>query len=91
MFIVISYDIVDDKRRLKVAKQLENYGNRVQYSVFEALLEEDKLKEMSNAVLSIIEKQEDSLRIYHLCEGCFKKIKLYGTGEISKDEDFYIV
>jgi len=91
MFIVISYDIVDDKRRLKVAKQLENYGNRVQYSVFEALLEEDKLGEMSNAVLSIIEKQEDSLRIYRLCEGCFKKIKLYGTGEISKDEDFYIV
>lgn len=91
MFVIISYDIVDDKRRTKVSTQLENYGNRVQYSVFEALLEEDKLNEMNEIVLPIIKEEEDSLRVYRLCNACFKKIKIYGTGEISKDEDIYIV
>jgi CRISPR-associated protein Cas2 len=91
MFIVISYDIPDDKRRIKAAKQLENYGKRVQYSVFEAILEEEKLKEMCEKLVSIININEDSLRIYGLCNSCLKKTKLYGVGEISKDEDFYIV
>jgi CRISPR-associated protein Cas2 len=91
MFVVVSYDIPEDKRRLKVAKELENYGNRVQYSVFECNLQEDKLKEMCETLLSIIKQQEDSLRVYRLCESCLKKVKIYGTGEISKDEDFYIV
>ena len=90
MFIVISYDVVDDKRRIKIAKQLENYGKRVQYSVFEAILQEDKLKEMCETVLPLI-KEEDSLRIYRLCDACLKKTKVYGIGEISKDEDFYII
>jgi len=91
MFVVVSYDISEDKRRERVAKELENYGNRVQYSVFECSLQEDKLKEMCKKLASLIEGAEDSLRIYHLCESCLKKVKIYGTGEISKDEDFYII
>lgn len=91
MFVLISYDIVDNKRRLKVAKHLENYGNRVQYSVFESFLDEGKLKEMCEVILKIINPEEDSLRIYYLCEGCIKKVKLYGIGEVVRDQDIYIV
>lgn len=39
MLYTISYDIPDDKRRLKIAKILLDYGPRVQYSVFEAQLD----------------------------------------------------
>ncbi|MCA9742068.1 CRISPR-associated endonuclease Cas2, partial [candidate division KSB1 bacterium] len=35
MLLLVSYDIVDDKQRTKLAKRLQNYGQRVQYSVFE--------------------------------------------------------
>lgn len=91
MFIVVSYDIVDDKRRTKISKELENFGTRVQYSVFETLLDEERLKEMIEKVTSIIEKDEDSIRVYKLCDSCSKKVKIYGIGEISKDSDFYIV
>ena len=91
MFVIVSYDIPEDKRRLRVAKELENYGTRVQYSVFECNLQEDKLKEMCKILLSIIKDQEDSLRIYRLCDSCLKKARTYGIGEISKDEDFYII
>jgi CRISPR-associated protein Cas2 len=32
MLVVVTYDVPDDKRRLKLAKLLEGYGRRVQYS-----------------------------------------------------------
>lgn len=38
MFYLISYDIPDDRRRVRVAKTLKDYGDRVQYSVFECIL-----------------------------------------------------
>ena len=37
-FVVIAYDIVDDKHRTKISKLLEGYGERVNYSVFECML-----------------------------------------------------
>ena len=39
MFILVTYDIKDDKKRNKVCNILKDYGNRVQYSVFECYLE----------------------------------------------------
>jgi CRISPR-associated endonuclease Cas2 len=50
MFCVIGYDCTDDRRRLRVAKVLEDYGYRVQYSVFEAELDEKTLAEMVKRV-----------------------------------------
>ncbi|MCM8760084.1 MAG: CRISPR-associated endonuclease Cas2 [Candidatus Omnitrophica bacterium] len=91
MFIVISYDIADDKRRNKVAKTLENYGTRVQYSVFECILEKEKLVELQNTLNKIIENEKDSIRFYQLCESCLKKVEISGIGEITKDLEFYIV
>lgn len=90
MFVVVSYDIVDDKRRLKVAEKLEDYGTRVQFSVFECILEELKFKELVDQLTGMIEN-EDSLRFYTLCEGCLKRIKVFGSAEITKDQEVYIV
>ena len=39
MFIVVAYDICDDRRRLCVHKALKNFGHPVQYSTFECLLD----------------------------------------------------
>lgn len=91
MFTVVSYDIVDDKRRNRLSKLLENYGSRVQYSVFECILDGAKLKEMKEEVLKIIDKNEDSVRFYAICEGCLKKLDIMGTGEIVSYADFYII
>ena len=90
MFVIISYDIIDDKRRLKVAKVLEDYGIRVQYSVFECILDEAKLREMRENLVSLI-VDEDSLRFYNLCESCIKRIKVFGAAEVTKDKEVYIV
>jgi len=91
MFYIISYDIIDDKRRAKVSKILENYCTRVQYSVFETLLEVDKYEEMISELNKIIDKTEDSIRIYKLCDACSKKVTIYGIGEVLKDKEMYII
>ena len=43
---LISYDICGDKKRRNIAKELENYGKRVQYSVFECDLDKSKFDEL---------------------------------------------
>ena len=47
MWYTIAYDIVEDKRRNKIAAILGAYGDRVQYSVFECELKGDDLKELA--------------------------------------------
>ena len=61
--VVISYDIANDKRRNKVAKVLLDYGNRVQYSVFETSSTE-KLPEIKDRIKRIIERS--SMLLYTL-------------------------
>ena len=39
----------------------------------------------------IVEDDEDSVRIYALCANCTQTIKIIGTGEVSREEDVYVV
>jgi len=91
MFVLASYDIKDNKRRGKVANTLKNYGERVQYSVFECILDRDKLRRMIEAINKVIDKKEDSVRIYQFCDVCSRKIRVCGIGKIAEDEKMFIV
>lgn len=69
--ILVSYDVntldaAGRKRLRKVAKTCESYGQRVQFSVFECSVKEVDLERLRQRLLAIINKEEDSLRIYHL-------------------------
>lgn len=91
MFYLISYDIPDDKRRVKLAKTLKDFGDRVQYSVFECILDAALLETMTSRIADIIDEAEDSIRIYALCNACEKSIHIMGQGTVSKEEDVYVV
>jgi len=91
MFVVVSYDIVNDKKRSKVANLLEDYGTRVQYSVFECNLTNKIFDKMTNDVIKYINIEKDSLRIYEVCEGCKSRIKVYGKGKVAEDEEVIVV
>ena len=80
MFLVVSYDISSDKRRNKVAKALEDYGARVQYSVFEVNLDARQIAKMRARLAKLIDEAEDSVRFYTLCAACFKQIEVLGQG-----------
>ena len=83
---IVSYDISSDRLRNKIAKLLEGYGRRVQYSVFECEISEKHFQRLRNELSNHLTGSEDAgIRIYYLCGKCEKKIQV--IGEIQKNED----
>ena len=91
MIYLVSYDITDNRRRTRLAKALKDFGDRVQYSVFECLLDKGLRDKMEERIVSIICQEEDNVRIYSLCAACEKAITIIGQGERTKDEEVYIL
>jgi len=79
MFLVVSYDVVDDQKRRKLAEILKDYGRRVQYSVFECNLEKKYIEQMIKEASVFIDENQDSLRIYRLCNECVEKVETFGN------------
>lgn len=86
MFIVVTYDIADDRRRVRVAKCMEAHGRRVQWSVFDCLLGEGELASLRRELATLIDPEEDSVRFYRLCRRCRQTIDVLGTGSVRQDE-----
>ena len=59
MFYLVAYDIPDDPRRNRLARVLKDFGARVQYSVFECLLDEQLLERMVTRIRDLLEESED--------------------------------
>ena len=80
---VVSYDIASDRLRNKIAKTLEGYGNRMQYSVFECRIEEKRFKQLYHKLMTLMEGcEEGNVRIYYICGNCREKI--HTIGQISE-------
>ncbi len=86
---LISYDICGDKKRRNIAKELENYGKRVQYSVFECDLDKAKFNELYQKLIKLMNDGEslDSVRIYSICKNCMDKTVIIGSSQSSNDVD----
>jgi len=63
---LIAYDISDDVRRTKVAKKLESYGDRVQYSVFIVDARPAKLLRLRTQLINLIDQGTDSVLVCNL-------------------------
>jgi CRISPR-associated protein Cas2 len=76
MFIVVCYDITDDKRRSRLYRRLKKFGIGVQYSIYECLLTRGRILEMKKMVKATVKKEAgDRIRYYSLCESCRKRIE----------------
>ncbi|MCP5064503.1 MAG: CRISPR-associated endonuclease Cas2 [Ignavibacteriae bacterium] len=91
MNYIITYDISDDKIRLRISNILEDYGVRVQKSVFECWLDNDKSLDQLTNVLEDVLDDNGNIRIYPLCKVCFEKS--VGIGKVVKidGEDGYMI
>lgn len=84
MMVVITYDVNTEtsagKTRLrKVAKQCTNYGQRVQNSVFECLLDAAQLKQLQHRLQQLIDPTTDSLRFYYLQDNWRSHVEHFGV------------
>jgi len=90
MFIVVAYDISNDRRRTRLHKKLKSFGKPVQYSVFECILDSKGLERMQQIIRNVIDKQQDLVRYYFLCEACRGRIEAL-NGEITQAPLIWIV
>ena len=84
ILILITYDVSTQdasgqKRLRKVAKECVNYGQRVQNSVFECILDASQLLIVKDKLLSIIDPKKDSLRFYNLGNKYQRKVEHFGV------------
>ncbi len=66
MLILIAYDVTQPRRLARVARVCEDYGVRVQYSIFECHLEAERFQEFWKRLLAEIDEEEDRLVAYKL-------------------------
>lgn len=90
-FTLVTYDIPDDRRRNKVADILQDYGQRVQFSVFEVWLNDGLRREMENRLKQIISEESDSIRLYRLCALCQSRVEALGQGQTPEAPGVIIV
>lgn len=84
MLILVTYDVATaekagQKRLRRVAQCCEDYGVRVQKSVFECQVGQKEWVELRHRLLSEIDEKKDSLRFYFLDETAKTKIEHHGA------------
>jgi CRISPR-associated protein Cas2 len=84
MFVIVSYDVATDEgkgqRRLRrVAKACKDYGQRVQYSVFECIVDPAQWAKLKERLISEIDPDKDSLRFYYLGSNWHHRVEHIGA------------
>ena len=84
MMVLITYDVntqtpAGQRRLRKVAKQCQNYGQRVQNSVFECIIDPARLKQLQANLEKLIDPTKDSLRYYSLGDEWRSRVEHVGA------------
>lgn len=90
-FVLVAYDISNDRRRTRLHKRLLDFGSPVQYSVFECILDQEQINKMKLEVRKIIRPRFDHVRYYIICQTCRGKIEVIGRHEVTREQATIIV
>lgn len=96
MLVLITYDVNTEdaagrKRLRRIAKICVDYGQRVQNSVFECLLDAAQCRILQAKLISIMDSDKDSLRFYYLGNKYEKKVEHFGCKHTYQPEDTLIL
>lgn len=79
MYVIVTYDVSDDRRRTRLHELLLGYGSPVQFSVFECDLEPAQLAILRRRARRFVRPPRDSIRYYQLCAACARRTSTGGT------------
>ena len=96
MLVVITYDVntgdAAGRRRLRqIARQCVNYGQRVQNSVFECLLDGAQCRLLQAKLLALMDSEKDSLRFYYLGNKYQTRIEHFGAKQSYEPEGVLMI
>ena len=83
MLVLITYDVCTEdaagrKRLRRIAKECQNYGQRVQNSVFECIVDAAQCRELQHKLVKLMDSDSDSLRFYYLGNNYKTKVEHFG-------------
>ena len=91
MNMIVIYDISDPKRLRRIAKIMEDYGTRVQKSIFELEIDNRTFQEMKARIEAVIEPSADGVKYFPICEKCAGTVEIIGRGiYVDPDEEYYV-
>jgi CRISPR-associated protein Cas2 len=96
MMVLVTYDVKTEseggaKRLRKISKVCENYGQRVQHSVFECLVDPEQFVVLRDSIEKIMKKEEDSVRYYFLGKNWHRRVEHMGAKQTYDPEGPMIV
>ena len=96
MLILVTYDVNTEtaagrKRLRKVAKQCVNYGQRVQNSVFECLVDAAQCTLLKHELCTLMDEEKDSLRFYYLGNHYQTKVEHFGAKQTYEPEGILMI
>lgn len=96
MLVLITYDVctadsAGRKRLRKIAKECVNYGQRVQNSVFECVLDAAQCRQLQHKLQSLMDGEQDSLRFYYLGNKYQTKVEHFGAKQSYEAEGVLMV
>ena len=91
LLFVICFDVSDSKRLRKVSTELENFGARVQHSVFECHLNPKQLSALKQKLAKIINPEADRIHYFSLCAKDEKRIQIDGGCYQSQQRDYHLL
>lgn len=86
--VIVFYDIISNKRRVKLSKILSGYGYRVQKSVFECSLSRKAFGKLTEEIDKFVES-DDLIRIYRLNQGV--EYKIYGENYYEDSDEIFFI
>lgn len=96
MLVLVTYDVstveyIGARRLRKVAKTCQNYGIRVQKSVFECNIQPQQWEFLKAELLKIFNSKEDSLRFYFLGSNWKRRVEHHGLASTFEHDEPLIV
>jgi len=96
MMVLVSYDVATSdktgpKRLRRIAKICQNYGQRVQFSVFECIVDPAQWTAMRQQLLGVMDDHQDSLRFYFLGANWKRRVEHVGAKETVDQEGPLII
>ena len=96
MFVIVSYDVstknpAGQRRLRRVAKTCQDYGQRVQYSVFECMVDPAQWTILKQRLLDEINPEKDSLRFYYLGSNWKRRVEHVGVTKSPEQDGPLIV
>lgn len=90
-FLMIAFDVSDNRRRYRVVRALRDYGERVQKSVFESRLHPLERRALLARLDRLIDHETDRLHVFELPERDVARIEVLGVGEVTRDSGYLVI